>query len=156
MPIYGLILLILLGIALLLVEFLIIPGITIAGISGFLCMIYAIYVGYSQYGNTYGTYTLLAIVISNVIIMYYAFRSKTWKHFGLASEINSKNVTFEPEKFKVGDTGETITRMAPVGKVMINDISCEAKTLGEYLDPHTEITIIKINNNQLIVQPKNK
>jgi membrane-bound ClpP family serine protease len=156
MPLYVPILLVILGICLLLVEFLIVPGITVAGIGGLLCMIGAVYFGYSNFSTQTGSYFLLATVFTNIVVLYYAFRSKTWKRFGLESEIDGKNISFDTDKIQIGDSGECLTRMNPMGKVMVNDVICEGKTLGVYLEPNTKITVIKVNNNQLVVKPINE
>jgi membrane-bound ClpP family serine protease len=54
---------------------------------------------------------------------------------------------------KVGDTGKTIGRLAPMGKIKVNGEVVEAQSTGTFIDPHTEIRILKINSNQIIVEP---
>jgi membrane-bound ClpP family serine protease len=51
---FWIIALIVLGLFLLVVEFFMIPGITIAGIGGFLIIIYSVYSAYTNYGTTAG------------------------------------------------------------------------------------------------------
>ena len=47
------------------------------------------------------------------------------------------------------DTGKTITRLAPIGKAMVNNTICEAKSTANFIDENTEITVVKLNNNQI-------
>ena len=74
---------------------------------------------------------------------------------GLKANIDSRNEPFDNDKIHAGDTGKTITRLAPVGKAMVNDIICEAKSTGGFINENTEIEVIKVLNTQIIVKPKN-
>jgi membrane-bound ClpP family serine protease len=154
MSIIAIILIIVAGIALLLIEFLIIPGVTVFGIAGFLCLIGGVIASYASHGNSAGHITLAATVAASVLSMLLAFRLKTWRKMGLSASIDSRIVTIEPGNIKSGDTGKTITRLNPMGKVRVNDITCEAKSISGYIHENTEIEVIKISRNQLIVKPK--
>ena len=66
MSILAIILLIILGIFLFIVEFLLVPGITIAGIGGAILMAVAVYSAYKTHGSTVGNYTLLATLILSI------------------------------------------------------------------------------------------
>jgi membrane-bound ClpP family serine protease len=154
MSLVAIVLIILGGIALLLVEFLIIPGVSVFGIAGFLCLIGGVIASYVFHGNTAGHITLAASIIASVVAMLIAFRRKTWKKMGLGASIDSKVVAIESEKIKSGDTGKAITRLAPMGKVKVNDIVCEAKSVSGYIHEDTEIEVIKVSQYQLIVKLK--
>lgn len=153
MSILAIILLILLGIFLFIVEFLLVPGITIAGIGGALLMAAAVYFAYTTHGNTVGNYTLVATLILTVGGGAYVLRAKTWRRLMLDKGIDSKvEVGLEEGKIKVGDQGESITRMAPIGKVLINGIVVEGKSQRGFLDQHTPVEVIKVLNTQVIVK----
>jgi len=154
MTLTAIIILIVLGILLLMVEALLIPGVTIAGIGGFILMAAGIFFTYKYHGNTTGHIVLLSSGAATLIALIFFLRGKTWEKMGLTTNIESKIETFEKEKIKVGDEGKAITRLAPIGKAMVNDIICEAKSYSDFIDENTEITVIKINNNQIVVKPK--
>jgi membrane-bound ClpP family serine protease len=65
-------------------------------------------------------------------------------------------VGLENETVKVGDRGESITRMAPVGKVLINGLVVEGKSQRGFLDQHTPVEVIKVLNTQVIIKPIKK
>ena len=153
MTILAIILLIIIGIILLLIEFAVIPGVTIAGIGGFLLLAASVYIAFSQLGNAAGFITLAVVLIASPILLYYFFKSRTGKNMILNSEIQGKVENFEPGKLKVGDTGKTIGRLAPMGKIKVNGEVVEAQSTGTFIDPQTEIRIIKINSNQIIIEP---
>ena len=150
----GVILLIVLGIVLFLIEFLIIPGITIAGIGGMILTAAGIYLAYSNFGPQTGFYFLLGTLIVSVIILGFSLRAKTWKRAVLHTNIEGKvNESPEAGLINPGDKGITVTRLAPIGKVRINGIILEGKSIAGYLTPKTEIEIIKLVGSQAIVKP---
>ncbi len=153
MSIFAIILLILLGIFLFVVEFLLVPGVTIAGIGGAILMATAVYFAYTSHGNTVGNYTLVATLVITVGGGAYVLRAKTWRRLMLHKDSDSKvEVGLEGGKVKVGDRGESITRMAPIGKVMVSGIAVEGKSQSGFLDPHTPVEVIKVLNTQIIVK----
>ena len=153
MSILAIVLLIVLGIFLFIVEFLLVPGITVAGIGGAVLMGVAVYMAYTTHGNTVGNYTLVATLILTVGGGTYVLRAKTWQRLALNKNIDSKvEVGLEDDKIKVGDRGESITRMAPVGKVLINGLLVEGKSQRGFLDQHTPVEVIKVLNTQVIIK----
>jgi membrane-bound ClpP family serine protease len=154
MSILAIILLIVLGIFLFIVEFLLVPGVTIAGIGGAILMGVAVYMSYKTHGNTAGNYTLIATLILTVGGFAYALRSRTWRRLMLSKDIEGKvEVGLEKKTIKVGDRGESITRMAPVGKVLINGMVVEGKSQRGFVDQHTPVEVIKVLNTQVIIKP---
>ncbi|MBK6282934.1 MAG: NfeD family protein [Draconibacterium sp.] len=156
MTILAIVLLILLGLLLLLIEFAVIPGITIAGIGGALLLIGSVYIAFTGIGKIAGFITLAVVLIASPIMIYYFFTSRTGKKMILESEIDGKIENFDPENLKVGDTGKTIGRLAPMGKIKVNGEVVEAQSTGAFIDHQTEIRIIKIKSNQIIVEPLKK
>jgi membrane-bound ClpP family serine protease len=154
MSVIAIVLIIIAGIALLLIEFLIIPGISVFGIGGFICLIGAVISAYIYQGSMAGHITLAGTVIASLATILFTFRRKTWKKMGLAASIESKIISIDSEKIKKGDTGKAITRLAPMGKVMVHDMVCEAKSIAGFVHENTEIEVINIHENQLIVKPK--
>jgi membrane-bound ClpP family serine protease len=155
MSIIAIIIIILLGIILLLVEFLIIPGFTIFGIGGFVFMLLGIGSSYYYHGAQVGNLTLIGTVIASLTTIYFIFKKKTWKNLGLKANIDSKVEPFEKDKIQPGDSGKTVTRLAPVGKALVNDILCEAKSQSGFIDENTDIEVVKVLNTQIIVKLKN-
>lgn len=146
--------LIILGIILLLVEFLVIPGVTVAGIAGTLLIVGGVISGYYYQEPPVGNYITLGTVVIIIILFITAFKTKTWQKIGLKSSINSHSGEDVAEIYKVGDEGVTVSRLAPIGKVMINDNLVEARSLGGFIDPNTPIVIIRTEKNKLFVEQK--
>ncbi|NOY35992.1 MAG: hypothetical protein GXO83_00275 [Chlorobi bacterium] len=150
------ILLIFLGIVLFLIEFLLVPGITVAGIGGGILLIGSIIMAYHYHGATVGNYVLLGTLVLSFITLYFALKSKTWKSIMLKTTVDGKVNVIADEKhnLKPGDTGETVSRLNPIGKVRIDGFFYEAKSLDKYIDQHTMVEVVKVLPSQIIVKPK--
>ena len=155
MSLYAIVLLIILGIILLWVEFLVIPGITIAGIGGVLLIGAGIYLSYELYGLSAGNYVLLGSVLFMFLSVYFSLKSRTWKRTMLDSRLEGRVNTFDLTIVKPGDTGKTTTRLAPIGKIEINGVYYDAKSSDNIINAETEITVVKVLNDKLIVKPTN-
>ncbi|MFO7924934.1 MAG: NfeD family protein [Bacteroidales bacterium] len=156
MSLYAIILLIILGVVLLWVEFLVVPGITIAGIGGVLLIGTGIYFSYDLYGASTGNYVLLGSVLFMFVSVYFSLKSKTWKRTMLESKLEGRVNTFEDNIVKPGDTGKTVTRLAPIGKVEVNGVYYDAKSSDNIINSETEIVIVKVLSDKLIVKPTNE
>ena len=155
MSLFVIILLIFLGLLLLMIEFAVIPGVTIAGIGGFLLLAASVYIAFVNYGNVGGFITLAVVLILSPLMIYYFFKSRTGKKMILETNIEGKVETVDEAKIHVGDPGRTLGRLAPMGKVKINGETLEAKSNGSFIDQNTEIVVIKVLSNSVIVEPKN-
>jgi len=156
MSILAIILLILLGLVLLMIEFAVIPGVTIAGIGGFVLMGISVYIAFADYGTGIGFATLAFVLIASPLLIYYFFKSRSGKKMILNSSILGKMEYINTQKIAVGDTGKTIGRLAPSGKVKVNGEVMEAQSIGGLVDHNTEIRVLKILSNKIIVEPVNK
>jgi membrane-bound ClpP family serine protease len=134
----------------------VIPGVTVAGIGGFVLLGLSVYIAFVEYGTGIGFLTLAVVLIASPIMIYYLFQSKTGKKMILESLIDSKVDTVVSEKIHVGDLGKTIGRLAPSGKAKVNGEVVEAVSTGGFVDHNTEIKVIKILSNKIIVEPVNK
>ena len=156
MSIFAIILLILLGIVLLLLEFLVVPGVTVAGIGGVVALVVAVIVAYSTHGATIGNYTLFGTLLTMFLVLIIAFKTGTWKKVMLNNSVISRvEYGLSEDAVKAGDTGETITRLNPIGKVMINEQVYEGKSVGGFINEHTKVEVIKVQTNNIIVKQLN-
>ena len=72
----------------------------------------------------------------------------------LKDKISGK-VNLGPDEgmIKPGDRGIALSKMNPMGRIKVNDVVMEGKSVQGYLNPKTEIEIIKITGSQAIVKP---
>ena len=148
------VMLIFLGVLFLLLEILVIPGTTLAGIVGFGLLFVGLWQAYVSKGTIQGHYTLGATLVVTVVALYYAFKSGTWKRMSLKTTVDGKMDQLEGMNMNEGDSGITISRLAPSGKAMINNNIVEVHTYGEFIDQEREIVVISVKDNKIIVTQK--
>ena len=124
------------------------------GIVGFAVLIIGIWGAYTSKGTVNGHIVLASTFLLTFIVLYFSLRSKTWKKITLNTEIDGKVNVLEENVLKVGDIGKTVSRLAPMGNALINDVIYEVATYGEFIDQEQEIEIIKIERNRIIVTLK--
>ncbi|MFZ5941583.1 MAG: NfeD family protein [Bacteroidota bacterium] len=152
----SIIILILLGILLFIIEFFLIPGVTIAGIGGFILTVFGVYKAFADFGPNTGILVLAITLVISVIVIIFALRARTWKRLMLNTDIHSKvDENLTEEQVKPGDTGITITRLAPMGKVEVNGVVTEGKSVEGYISEHVKIEVLEIEGSRLIVKPVN-
>lgn len=151
----GIAALILLGVILFLMEVLVIPGLGFAGIGSFVLIAIGVFLSYEHYGNEVGNYTLFGSLIFFVGMTVYALRAKTWKRLTLESAIDSRVNVLVKDDVKAGDEGIAISRLAPMGKVMIKNKIYEGKSVGAYITENSPVVIVKVNESNVIVKPTN-
>lgn len=140
------------GIILFLVELFVIPGISWAGISALICIIYANYYAFSHLGLAGGFITLLISGIACIGSLIWFMKSKTLDKLALKKDITSKVDRSAAEKIKVGDTGITLTRLAQIGNAEINGNIIEVKSMDGLLNEKTPIVVNRIADGIIFVE----
>ncbi|MBR6083150.1 MAG: NfeD family protein [Salinivirgaceae bacterium] len=152
MSLTGIIIILLIALLLIFLEIFVLPGINVAGILGLLLMIAGIYLGYRQIGAPTAHYILATTLVLGTLIMFFGLRSSTWRKVALDTAIESKVAGDVSENVKVGDRGTALTRLGPIGTVLINGKTFEAKS-ANITDAKTEIEVTEIDGNEIIVKP---
>ncbi|MDX9881940.1 MAG: NfeD family protein [Prolixibacteraceae bacterium] len=155
MDILVILFLVFLGIVLLLIEFTILPGVTIAGIGGLLMMGAAVYLAFKSYGTVAGIIALVFVLIVSPVLVYRMFKTRMGKKMMLESKITGTSTEIKAETIKIGDEGIAISRLAPIGKVRIGTETVEAKSTGSFIDQQTKVKVVGILRTQIIVEPIN-
>ena len=155
MSVLSICILILLGIVLLLAEFLVIPGITVAGIAGTLLLIGGIFCGYFYHPVTTGNYIFIGTLVLLAGSFTIALKSKSWQRYGLSAEITGKVGGIDNDKIKTGDTGMSISKLSPIGKAVFNETTFEVSSEGGYIDQNRELIVTRIEGNKIFVIIKN-
>lgn len=150
------IILIAVGLVLMLAEILLIPGVGVAGILGLISLGGSCFYAFHEFGPETGTIVTVVNVVLLVSLTVYVLRAKTWKKLALNTNIDSKIQFFDENTLAVGDTGKTITRLAPMGTAKIGENSYEVKSLEGIIDPGTEVEIVMIEDNRIYVKPVEK
>jgi len=132
------------------------PGITIAGVGSFLVLVYSVYLAFTTYGSLIGFLTLAFVLIVAPLFVYKLFKGKTGKSMVLNTVLHGFVNEINPEKVKVGDIGITIGRLAPMGKIKVNDEVVEVRSTGTFVNPGERVKIISIEKSLVTVEPLNQ
>lgn len=142
--------LILVGLVLIFVEILLIPGVGVAGILGLLSMGGSCFYAFHEFGNTTGAIVTAINALLMVALTVWVLRAKTWKRMSLETNIDSKAV--EGVSLRVGDKGKTVTRLAPMGSARFGNYIVEVKALEGMLDPEVPVEVVLIEDNRIYVR----
>ncbi len=143
------------AVILILLEIFLFPGITVAGIGGFIFAAGGLYYAYKLSWWT-GNIALIATLITFGIAFIWMLRAKSLSRIALKTNVDSKLASSQDLGIKVGDEGITVSRLAPIGKASINGTIVEAKSLDELIEEKSEVTVIRVEGYNVIVKRKNK
>ena len=147
--------LLLIGLALIIVELVFIPGTTVVGVLGLVFAIVGIVISYSHFGNDIGFYILVGSVITTAGAIFYAFRAGAWKKFAHKSSIDSRVNEGMMSSVGIGDEGVTLSNLRPMGKAEFHNQTFEVKTTGNYIARGEKVKITHIESHQIVVEPIN-
>lgn len=151
MEILFVILLIVAAIILCVVEVFLLPGTTVAGIMGGLCLLFANYYAFANLGTTEGFITLLVSAVGCIGSLVWFMRSKTLERLSLKTDITGTVDRTAEQSVKVGDTGFTTTRLALVGQADIAGHLVEVNSADGFLDEKTPVIVTRISNGTIFV-----
>jgi len=173
--------LLVLGILLLLVEFLVLPGFGIAGFSGIVCIFAGLFgmliknppdklpwpqdaIAWSDF--TWGVVGLstgfIGFVITAWLLSKYLPRIQFLSGLILAPAVPRQSaeipvsMTIPPESktlsVNLGDAGEVVSILRPTGKAKFGNAIVDVVAEAEFLDKGTKVEIIEIHGNRVVVK----
>ena len=144
--------LLILGILLLLLEIIFVPGTTIVGIGGLILLAIGIYLAYTGVSTMAGHLSLASSVAVVFLALVVLLKGETWKRVALDDKLEGKSVASAEDVVKLGDRGKTISRLNPVGKAVFEDRILEVATSGDFLDENVEVEIVKLEGPKIRVK----
>jgi membrane-bound ClpP family serine protease len=150
----AIIILIVLGILLFVIEFLLVPGVTVAGIGGLILTVFGVYKAFNDFGTTVGIWVLIGTLMLSVFVIAMSLRARTWNRLMLRTDIKGTvDTDIREEQIKAGDRGQAMTRLNPMGKVEVNGIVREAKSMEGYINVHSIIEVVEVEGTRISVKP---
>ncbi len=143
--------LIILGLALLMVEFVFIPGTTVVGFVGLACAGYGVYLGYSYFGNTIGTGILMSTSALTLAAFYFSLKSGVWEKFALKGSIKSK-VNEDHIMPILGDIGVTVSSLRPLGKADFDGDLREVASISQLINSGVKVRVVKVEGHKIWVE----
>ncbi len=161
------ILLFIAGVILLLVEIFVIPGFGIAGISGVILIFLSIFLSllgsdpFITFENISMAIIQIALAIVGAIFLFFLLakylpKSNLFNKLILSESEKADEgfVSVSEEPGLLGKEGVAITILRPVGIAEIDGKRIEVVSNGPFIQPGTEIKVIKVEGMRTIVAPK--
>ena len=143
--------LLVIGLILILIEILFIPGTTVFGIFGILAIFYSDYLSFQYFGTEFAIVYSIANSILVLFVVIYSLKTNTWKRIAL-NKIHNVKVENKFDSLKVGDEGKTSSALRPYGKAIFSDKFYEVKSSENFIDENKKIKIINILQDKIIVK----
>lgn len=145
-------LLLVLGIILILIETLFIPGTTIFGILGIISIFSSDYLSYVYFGTEFAIiYSIINSIVCLGIIIY-SLKSNTWDRISLKKVHKERVDKNRYENLKVDDIGLSTSSLKPYGKGRFNNKTYEVKSSENFIDEGKKIKIINILQDKILVK----
>ena len=145
--------LIIAAIILILVEIFLLPGITMAGVGGFLFAAGGIIFAYTV-STTIGNVTFIAALVGFATAFFFLLRNRSFSKVALNTNVDSHVTSVIDLGVKEGDEGVTTSRLAPIGKAIFHNVQVEAKSEGEFMDENVPVVVVRVEGYNVIVRPK--
>ena len=153
MDLVTVLILVLIGLVLLLVELIFLPGTTLIGILGFLVLAAGVWLGYDKLGTGQGHIILTVALVLSVAIVVFSFKADVWSKFAL-KDVNRSHVNENVKpQLQEGDQGRALSALRPAGTALFDDQPYEVHTNGEFLNAGTPVVITRIQQHKVIVRP---
>lgn len=149
-----------LGLVLLFLELFVIPGFGVIGIVGLLSIFGSIFL---SYGNFYTALSsiIIALLISIIVIVIFwkKFRkSSAWERFILTTREDKDQGYTGAGSYQqlVDKEGVTTSQLRPSGIVSIDGQRYDVVSEGGYIPINTEIKVVKVEGNRVVVRKIDK
>lgn len=135
-----------------LAEVLFVPGTTIVGILGLVVSLLGISYAFISYeANTAWVITGIA-ALANLVAIVYGFRSGVWNKFSLKNTSQGRVFDGRTSGLYLGMEGKAISDIKPFGKGLFGEKIYEVKSENGFLTVGSDLEIIKIENNKILVK----
>jgi membrane-bound ClpP family serine protease len=143
--------LLLFGLLFLAAEVVFIPGTTIVGLVGFGLLVAGVWLGYRDLGTPLAHYALASVVGLSGLILYVGLRPKNLAKVAL-NDVNTASVLDARRPDVVpGTVGRTLSALRPAGTALFGDLRREVVTRGEFVATGSEVCVLGIEQNRIVV-----
>lgn len=140
------------GIGLILLEFILTPGITLMALAGVAAIVFGLYEAHVSLDADQALVITIVSVIATVAAVFAGFKWLGSKDIAVQAEMTGKTNVIEPGSVRVGDKGKALSALRPSGKGMIGGKLFEIASLGEFIDTNSDIEVIQIEDNKIYVK----
>lgn len=151
------VLLFILGLVLLLLEVLVIPGFGIAGIGGLVAIFASLYLSFPDASSAFTAIGLstLATVVLGIALLRRVPKTGIWRRIALETRLEDVGVPGDDPNnpaVKVGAYGRALTPLRPVGTVEIEGVRIDATSDGEFIPAGALVQVVRVLGGRVTVR----
>lgn len=148
----SIILLVFVGLVLIYLELIFVPGTTIVGLVGLVLCIIGVFLTYEKHCDAAGNWVLAGSVLVSVVALFYSFRSNSWNKFSLKATNDGKVNENYYADLQIEMRGVALSDLKPIGKAEFNNKVYEVRSAGQHISSGEQLKISKISSNKITVE----
>ncbi|MBW2737204.1 MAG: hypothetical protein JRH20_32905 [Deltaproteobacteria bacterium] len=140
------------GLALLALEVIVLPGFGIMGVLGALSILGAGWIAFSQLSPMHGMVAMGAGIGLGGLMFWLLPKTRAAKGMVLHTEHHGHAADPSLEEL-LGEEGVALTPLRPAGSARINDRPVDVVTDGQYVEPGTNVRVTQVEGARVLVKP---
>jgi len=162
--------LVIVGFSLIAVEIFVLPGLTVAGAGGLLCVLLGMYLAVTrvtipQYAWDYDRLNAAMLTMIIALTSFMAFVALSWRFFpnsrlsrllvqSATQEVSAGYTVQVPEIAAqlVGREGVTLSMLRPAGRARIDGETVDVVTRGEFIAAGAQVRVVQVDGNRCVVE----
>jgi membrane-bound serine protease (ClpP class) len=146
------IVLLIVGLVLMTLEVVVIPGFGVAGILGLICLGAGAVLSFMEFGSFAGTMVVIGTLVLGTVMIIFLARSRYARNMELDSSGGKSGVPEGRERW-VGKEGEAISTLRPSGTAVFGDERMPVLTEGTFAKKGTRVRVLRVEGGKLVVEP---
>ena len=150
------ILLILVGLALVVVEVTVVPGLNVVGVIGVLGAAVGVVVAFAEFGPAGGLGTLAATILTAGGLAYMLYETGAWDRFVLSDSLrrdaDADAIESESRARLLGKTGTAVTPLRPGGVADVDGARVEVETEGAFVAAGSRVRVVALDRRRVLVR----
>ena len=138
------------GILLMLVELLVLPGFGVAGALGVVALVGGAVAAWYELGAFWGVMVGLISTVVAVVMIYLVPRTKAGRRLVLEEELKDRRSQADRRSL-LGHRGTTVTPLRPIGRVRFGQEEVDVVTDGEYIPSGAQIEVVEVEGMRVVV-----
>jgi len=151
----SIVLLVIVGLILIYLELVFVPGTTVLGIIGLVLTGIGVAITFEKYGTQAGALVLVASLVTSIVALVWSFRKNSWNKYSLKTTNKAKVNANYTDGLQIEMRGEATSDLKPIGKAEFNNKVYEVTSHGHLIESGEKIKIIKLTGNKIIVESIN-
>jgi len=150
-------LLFLLGIGLLLLELLVIPGFGVAGVLGVAAVLVSLFLSFPNVSSALTSIGIASVLTlaGAVFLLRRVPESGLWRKLSLQTRLEESGVggdDAEKPAVQVGAKGKALSPLRPAGTVQVGQLRLDAVSEGSFIPAGATVEVVRVMGNRIVVR----